>query len=305
MKKPQLPIIRRKLLTWYAKHGRVLPWRGEIDPYKILVSEVMLQQTQVDRVVPFYKRFLKRFSTAKKLAAASPADVIRLWGGLGYNRRALFLQRTAQAVTARGSWPKTIEGLQKLPGVGPYTSRAVAVFSFGARVSVLDVNVRRVVQRLLFGHERLAGRADDVLQQAADALVPTKRAYDWNQAIMDFGSAVCTAKRPACATCPLAGECRARPAFAKELVFYSRPRKQVVAFKESTRFVRGRVLDMLRQTPSITAKRLVSVIRVEHPHVPAERVARALAGLLDDGLIEAVGARLSLPGRASARFGKS
>ncbi len=303
MPRPDRATIVRKLLVWYRRHGRVLPWRGETEPYKILVSEVMLQQTQVDRVIPFYERFLKQFPTTQALAAAPAAEVIRLWGGLGYNRRALFLQKTAQAVVARGSWPQDINGLCTLPGVGPYTSRALAVFAFGARLSVLDVNVRRWVQRVVFGPEWGSAAKDDVvLQQAADALVP-RASYDWNQAIMDFGAAVCTAKRPACAVCPLAAVCKARPAMIRVGAGMPRPgaenaplrdRKPPVPFKASQRYVRGLVLMLLRNR-SVTAVAALKALQRKDPQITELRTVKALAGLAADGLIRMERGRLSLP----------
>src|SRR5947209_3644935 len=139
--------FRRQILDWYDMHRRDLPWRGDPDPYHVLVSDVMLQQTQVDRVIPKYLAFLARFPTLQTLASASTADVLRAWQGLGYNRRALNLKRTAEAVVREhsGKLPRTVEELEKLPGIGRYTARAVACFAFGVQVAVVDTNVRRVL----------------------------------------------------------------------------------------------------------------------------------------------------------------
>ncbi len=290
--------IRRRLLAWYARHGRVLPWRGETDPYRILVSEVMLQQTQVDRVIPFYGRFMEGFPTVEVLAAAPAADVIRSWGGLGYNRRALFLQKTAQAVVARRGWPRTVEGLRELPGVGAYTSRALAAFAFGQRVSVLDVNVRRWVQRVLFGPEWKRGAKDDAtLQAAADALVPERRSYDWNQAIMDFGAAVCTARSPDCAACPFADVCKARPAIARRGSAVTAPRKRrAVPFKQTQRYVRGMVLLLLREgrTP-LPMPRLLAELHGRDAAIVPPRAAKAVSALAADGLIRVAKGSVRLP----------
>jgi A/G-specific adenine glycosylase len=171
------------LLDWFRSHGRDLPWRQTRDPYAILVSEVMAQQTQVDRIVPRWIAWLERWPTADALAAASPADVIREWQGLGYNRRALNLHRAAQHVAAHG-WP---EDLTELPGVGRYTADAVACFAHGADVLPIDVNVRRVSQRT--GHTFTAASA---------------------QALMDLGATVCLARIPRCDVCPLAERCPSR-----------------------------------------------------------------------------------------------
>jgi A/G-specific adenine glycosylase len=175
--------VRSKLLAWYAAHGRDLPWRRTSDPYAILVSEVMLQQTQVPRVVPRYLEWLERWPTVEALAAAPRGDVIRAWQGLGYNRRAVNLHRAAQAVAAAG-WP---EDLTELPGVGAYTAAAVACFAFGLDVLPEDTNVRRVRERTGFAFD---GRCA--------------------QALMDLGATVCLARVPRCAACPLAAACPSR-----------------------------------------------------------------------------------------------
>jgi A/G-specific adenine glycosylase len=177
--------VRELLLAWYRQNGRDLPWRRTTDPYAILVSEVMAQQTQVDRVVPCWERWLERWPTVHSLAAASPADVIREWQGLGYNRRALNLHRAARHV-ARHGWP---DDLTELPGVGRYTADAVACFAHGRDVLPVDVNVRRVQERT--GHAFTAAAA---------------------QALMDLGATVCLARIPRCGACPLAAVCPSRGA---------------------------------------------------------------------------------------------
>ena len=175
--------MEEALVAWYAEHARDLPWRRTRDPYAILVSEVMLQQTQVERVVPRYLAWLERWPTLDGLAAASPADVIREWQGLGYNRRGLNLHRTACVVAERG-WP---DDLTELPGVGPYTAAAVANFAFGREVLPIDTNVRRVRER--------TGR--EFSPRAA-------------QALMDLGATICLARVPRCGACPLAADCPSR-----------------------------------------------------------------------------------------------
>ena len=175
--------MHAELLSWFAEHRRDLPWRRTRDPYAILVSEVMLQQTQVERVVPRYERWLARWPTVEALAAASPGDVIREWQGLGYNRRGLNLHRAARTVVEWG-WPSD---LTDLPGVGPYTAAAVGNFAFGERVLPLDTNVRRVLER------------------TGDEFGP-----DAAQALMDLGATVCLARIPRCGICPLAARCPSR-----------------------------------------------------------------------------------------------
>ena len=175
--------MKAELLSWFHEHGRDLPWRSTHDPYAILVSEVMLQQTQAARVAPRWVAWLERWPTVEALAAAPTADVLREWQGLGYNRRAVSLQRAARVVAARG-WP---DDLTELPGVGPYTAAAVACFAFGRDVLAVDVNVRRVQER--------TGEPFD---------------HTCAQALMDLGATVCIARVPRCGACPLAAECPSR-----------------------------------------------------------------------------------------------
>jgi A/G-specific adenine glycosylase len=185
------------VLAWYRGNGRDLPWRRTRDPYAILVSEIMLQQTQVSRVVPRWTAWLERWPTVESLAAAASADVIRAWSGLGYNRRALSLQRAARVVVERGGFPDTYEELLELPGVGPYTASAVACFAFDEQRTALDTNVRRVLTRAT---------------GTSDVAPPPGRAFEWNQALFDLGATVCLARVPRCEQCPLAEACPSRGA---------------------------------------------------------------------------------------------
>ena len=181
--------MQEALLEWFGESARDLPWRRTRDPYAILVSEVMLQQTQVARVLERYGPWLERWPTPAALAAAPAADVLRAWSGLGYNRRALNLQNAARRVVELGEFPSDIDGLERLPGIGPYTARAIACFAFGAQVTALDTNVRRVLERSL---------------GTTDVAPPAGRAWDWNQALFDLGAQVCLARVPRCERCPLA-----------------------------------------------------------------------------------------------------
>jgi A/G-specific adenine glycosylase len=245
-----------------------LPWRGERDPYRLLVSEVMLQQTQAARVAPIYERFLGCFPTVESLADAEAADVLRSWENLGYNRRALNLWRTARAIVERGGFPRTVDGLLGLPGIGPYTARAVASFAFGADVAAVDANVRRVVMRSL-GAE-LAG-----VQSTADALVPRGRAARWNQAMIDLGAEVCRARSPRCDVCPLRTMCSWTGADNP-----SARSGDSAPFVSTNRYARGRVVDALRRRESLTIAQLVRDCGLAEP-----RVRTALGGLEKDGLI--------------------
>jgi A/G-specific adenine glycosylase len=187
--------LQTRLLAWFGHNGRDLPWRETRDPYAILVSEIMLQQTQVPRVIERWTSWLEQWPTVEALADASTADVVRAWSGLGYNRRAINLQRTARAVAAAGAFPRTVRELLLLPGVGPYTASAIACFAFDAQLTTVDVNVRRVLGRAL---------------GESDAPPPEARAWEWNQALFDLGATTCLARVPRCEQCPLAARCPSR-----------------------------------------------------------------------------------------------
>jgi A/G-specific adenine glycosylase len=203
--------FRRRLLGWYARHQRTLPWRGIRDPYAILVSEVMLQQTQVIRVQEFYTRFVGRYPTVEDLAAAPAEAVHDSWAGLGYYARARNLHAAARRVVADhgGTFPAEPEVLRTLPGVGRYTAAAVASFAFDADVATVDTNIQRVLTRVfrLRGPRRTRGRR---LWALAGALVPKGRSSDWNQALMDLGATICIARSPRCGRCPVARHCASR-----------------------------------------------------------------------------------------------
>jgi A/G-specific adenine glycosylase len=242
------------LLRWYERERRDLPWRRTRDPYAILVSEVMLQQTQVARVMPRYEAWLARWPTVDSLAAASLEEVLREWVGLGYNRRAVRLWEAARVV-ARDGWP---ERLEELPGVGPYTAAAVGSFAFGRDEMAVDTNARRVFARL-----------------GAPLSPPAGRAAQFNQATMELGATVCTARAPRCEVCPLRGWCDGpRPVVAAR-----RPSER---FEDSNRWVRGRVVASLAAGEGVPGD------------VAAERLEPALQGLLRDGLIRRTAAGYAL-----------
>ncbi len=243
--------LRGNLLDWYRINARDLPWRRTRDPFRILVSEVMLQQTQVDRVIPKYFAFLEAFPTFEALAAAPTADVIRAWSGLGYNRRAVNLQRTAQAVVERfdGEMPSDPAQLRDLPGIGPYTAGAIACFAFEQDVGFFDTNIRRVLHRVLLGPELPKEQVTTrQLQRLADDLVPEGEGYTWNQALMELGAVQCTARKPACLTCPLQRHCAAFPEIQTILTTLPKGtrKKKEEPFTGSMRYYRGRVIEALR-----------------------------------------------------------
>jgi A/G-specific adenine glycosylase len=206
--------FQRSLLGWYGKHGRDLPWRRTRVPYRVLVSEIMLQQTQVDRVIPKYLQFLRTYPTMRRLAAAPVDDVRRLWYPLGYNIRPVRLHAIARETVARyrGRLPDDGEALRGLPGIGRYTAGAIRCFAYGRDVAVLDTNVRRVLGRVFLGPRRLARtRGDARFWALADALVPAGHGYDFNQALMDFGATWCTPRKPKCPPCPMKSFCATYP----------------------------------------------------------------------------------------------
>jgi A/G-specific adenine glycosylase len=208
--RPTIVTFQRRLLTWYRRHGRDLPWRRTRVPYRILVSEIMLQQTQVERVIPKYRQFLGRYPSLKALAAAPVDEVRRLWYPLGYNIRPLRLHAIACETVAAygGRLPDTAEALRRMPGIGRYTAGAILAFAHERDVAVLDTNVRRVLSRVFVGPKRLRRvRGEKALWDLAAALVPAGRGYDFNQAMMDFGATWCTARRPRCPGCPMRSFC--------------------------------------------------------------------------------------------------
>jgi A/G-specific adenine glycosylase len=200
-------MFRTQLLAWYDAHARDLPWRESHDPYRVWLSEIMLQQTRVAAVIAHYHEFLRRFPNVEKLARAREASVLAAWSGLGYYRRARMLHATAKVLVRErgGKFPETVEGLRELPGVGRYTAAAIASIAFGEAVAVVDGNVERVLQR--FSGQRLAG---EEFWLAAETLLDRARPGDFNQAVMELGATVCTPRAPACLTCPVVEWCATR-----------------------------------------------------------------------------------------------
>lgn len=267
--------VRRDVLAWYGRNHRDFPWRRTRDPYAVLVSEVMLQQTQASRVVDRFVRFMGRFPTAEALAAAGPTAVLAEWSGLGYNRRALALQRAA-AIASRDGWPHDVSGLERLPGVGPYTARAVASLAFDVPVGVVDTNVRRWLLRRFGGAD-----APAALQARADALAAPGE-HDsiaaWTHASMEFGAAICRSRDPLCGSCPIAVACPSRGVAAAV------PVRRQPPLRGSDRAVRGATLRELATAAGHAMHERAVRDRVG-TGVEADRWERILEGLERDGLL--------------------
>lgn len=275
------PGFRRALMRWYRVSGRhTLPWRQTRDPYAILVSEVMLQQTQVERVLPYYTAWLERWPTAESLAQASVGDVIRAWGGLGYNRRAVNLHRTAAAIEADGGrFPADTRSLVALPGVGPYTANAVASFAFEQPVPVADTNIERVLARAILGVASPKDVPQPRIIATALSLLPARTGRHHNLALMDLGALVCAARKPTCDACPVRVLC------AWRVAGYPSPLATASAtppFAGTARFARGRIIDALRTAESLSTRAICACLPPKHAALASEY----LVALQREGLIE-------------------
>jgi A/G-specific adenine glycosylase len=294
--KPEFSKVHDRVLKWFDEHGRSFPWREHRDPYRTLVAEVMLQQTQTGRVGPTYATFLAKFPDVRTLAHAPAMEVIQAWRGLGYNRRAVDLQRSAQVIEHEqgGVVPSDPKGLRALPGVGEYSASAVACFAYDAQVPVVDVNVRRVLSRAARATDELP--LDETRRVAAEWLAPGE-AYRWNQALMDIGAMICRIDTPLCSQCPLKLTCEYRARGLNKGPRPERKRKQS-PFEGSSRQKRGGIIDHLRDTAGEGVS-LSVLAKVIHPDGNKDLtwLVELLEGLERNGLIEMTpGAR-----RGSAR----
>lgn len=265
--KADLPVLRSALLAWHRTRGLHAPWRESGDPYHVLVAAVMAQQTQMSRVLPKFDEFVAAFPTVDALAAASTASVLRAWAPLGYNMRALRLHKAAQRIVSMDGWPRTADELQQIEGIGPFSAAIIASFAFGQPTAAIDVNVVRVLSRL--AGEVDAPLPDRSLQSMAGELCSQRSPARWNQAMMDLGAAVCTARKPKCDVCPIARWCRARPLFAGpplHRVAETRAAYRTQApFAGSTRYYRGRIVQALRDLPpgdSMTTRQLLAHLQL-------------------------------------------
>jgi A/G-specific adenine glycosylase len=282
------PDAQRAILAWYGERGRPLAFRRTRDPFAVLVSEAMAQQTQAARAAEAWERFLVRFPTVEALADAPLGDVLRQWAGLGYDRRALALWRTARVIVEQhgGQVPSDLAALQALPGVGAYTARAVAALAFGQPMGAVDVNVRRVLGRIVAGDPTALRPAD--MQAVADASVPHDEPGGWTHALMDIGATVCKPRTPRCDACPARPWCRyaAAPPSAELAEAASvGPRATRAAqapFHTTNRWLRGRIMDRLRAEPHPGWSTLEAPMGTHD----AGAIEAALVGLSADGLVE-------------------
>ncbi|HEY5004154.1 MAG TPA: A/G-specific adenine glycosylase [Ktedonobacteraceae bacterium] len=310
----QIAQAQTLLLTWYAAEQRDLPWRITSDPYAILVSEIMLQQTQVDRVLPKYEQFLALFPTLSDLAAAPTADVISAWVPLGYNTRAVRLQGIARQVIEEynGRIPDSIDELLKLKGIGRYTAGAIACFAYHKQVATVDTNIRRVLHRIFLGLEHPEPKANDAqMLTLAEQVLPENEAYNWNQALMDMGATICTSNNPQCTRCPLQETCQAYTDMRQYSLFPSgtvlrqlrkvaekKPSYQTQPFTSSNRYFRGRIVAILRSLPSnerIPLALLGPRIKPEFCSDDLPWLQQIIAGLVRDGLLDSADNGVRLP----------
>jgi len=290
--------LHRPVLDWYADHARLLPWRGpEASPWSVLVSELMLQQTPVARVLPVHAQWLERWPTPADLAAETSGEAVRAWGRLGYPRRALRLHAAATVIVQQhgGEVPADYDELLTLPGVGDYTAAAVATFAFGRRHVVLDTNVRRVLARVLGGVEFPSASVTRAERESAASVLPEddEDAATWAVAVMELGALVCTAASPRCEDCPVSDQCAWRAAGHPA---HDGPPRRAQAWAGTDRQCRGRLMAVLRESSAP-----VHISRLEAVWPDVGQRDRCLSALVADGLAEAVGPRTySLPGSPSA-----
>ena len=268
----QVASFQKKIFSWWSGNKRDLPWRHTHDPYKIMVSEVMLQQTQVSRVLPKYREFVERYLTVKDLAKASTSDVLKTWKGMGYNRRALYLKQAAQAVVEQygGKFPKSEKELVKLPGLGIYTARAILVFAYRQNIACVDTNIRQIITHFFLARKikgpalkGIKGRAlEEQVEEVARQLIPPGKSWEWHQALMDYRAlAMSNAKWP----------------------MLNKQKKKTVPFKETDRFYRGRIIDLLREG-NLREGAIVKEFQKKYGK-SREFTRTILAGLTRDGLI--------------------
>ncbi|MFW9908221.1 MAG: Fe-S cluster assembly protein HesB [Candidatus Thorarchaeota archaeon] len=252
--------FQTKIMDWWSRNARQLPWREDPSPYNVLVSEIMLQQTQVNRVVSKYLEFLQEFPTIEALASADTKHLLSVWSGLGYNRRAVWLREAAQSIIRMGGFPRTVEQLRKLKGIGPYTSRSILIFAFNEDLATVDTNIRRVFIASGFADE---STSDSNLQDIADELLLRGNSRDWHNALMDYGSEVLTSTVTGIA-----------------------PTSTQPQFLGSTRQIRGMIIRELTNTESLTLHEMK--IKLKDNSIDNEQLREVLNQLIQDGLVKQV-----------------
>ncbi len=306
--------VHTHILTWYQANRRELPWRATRDPYAILVSEIMLQQTQVDRVLPKYRQFLTLFPTLTDLAAAPTAEVISAWVPLGYNMRAVRLQSIARQVIAEydGRIPDSLDELLRLKGIGRYTAGAIACFAYHRHVATVDTNIFRVLHRIFTGLEHPAPHlTTDQMFRFAEQVLPGGEAFDWNQALMDLGATVCSSANPQCSRCPVQEQCAANREMSQYSLFPGgsalRQLRKVAEkkapyktqpFTSTNRYFRGRIVDHLRSLPPrqrIALTELGPIIKSDFGEGDLPWLQALVEGLERDGLVDAEEPGVRLP----------
>jgi A/G-specific adenine glycosylase len=280
-------MLEKEIIAWFKSNKRDLPWRST-DAWGVLVSEIMLQQTPVNRVLPVYQEWIKRWPTPQHLAKATPADLITAWGRLGYPRRALRLHECAKVISSqyKGSIPSTETELRALPGIGEYTAAAIVAFAFEGRSLVLDINIRRFFARLFDGVETPALTSTKSEKERYSALIPKKNPHLWAAATMEIGALICTSQTPKCGICPVANSCMWRS--------LDYPKSDIVKRRQTwhgtDRQCRGTIVQALRENEILTKSQISQLW-----DVPSQ-LENALVTLLDDGLIESRGKnKFSLP----------
>ncbi|MBW7889241.1 MAG: A/G-specific adenine glycosylase [Bacteroidetes bacterium] len=283
--------LHKKILRWYRQNGRELPWRKTSDPYRILLSEIMAQQTQVSRVEIFYTKWLAKFPTLQSAARAKTREILLQWSGLGYNSRALRLHALAKFVVKnyRSRLPHSVEELQKLPGIGAYTSHAVACFAFRQQLPVVDVNIKRILLRIFGYTTRLT---DKEIWKLAEEILPSGKAYHWNQALMDFGAVICTARNPKCAICPVQKECAS--AFSPMFNVPEKRKKKEPSRKGiPRRLYRGKILKMLHYTV-LTEKEIAEQLWHSFSSRDVLWLHNLLHQMIADGLLKRLRGKLGI-----------
>ncbi|MGD9397706.1 MAG: Fe-S cluster assembly protein HesB [Candidatus Thorarchaeota archaeon] len=257
LKQNEVAAFQTKIMAWWKENGRDLPWRRDPSPYNVLVSEVMLQQTQVSRVIPKYNEFLETFPTIESLAKAETKHLLQVWSGLGYNRRALWLKEAARQILERGEFPRSVNELKELKGIGPYTSRSILIFAFNNDLAAVDTNIRRVLIASGFADESMKEKD---LQDVANRILLKGRSRDWHNALMDYGSAVMTSSITGIA-----------------------PTSKQPCYNGSSRQIRGELIRLLTQSEKVSISDLRSSLDCD---VELSELERILNRLVSDGLVE-------------------